>query len=199
MRIVTTLAAAAAATVLLVGCSSASQSTSGSPAPQAVQSADADATQQFLDRHGLAGQTVEQIVDKLDRTLEDRTAGPVGSVRPDQLVLADDQGEVSLPINDGFYLAFAPYVNRTHECFNHNLATCQGELVEQEMQVTITADDGRTLVNGPLTSFANGFIGVWLPKNVQGQITVEHDGKSATAPLSTGAEDPTCVTTLQLA
>lgn len=199
MRIVTTLAAAAAATLLLVGCSASNQPPSGSPAPQAVQSADADATQQFLGRHGLTGQTADQIVDKLDRTLEDRTAGPIGSVRPDQLILADDQGQVSLPINDRFYLAFAPYINRTHECFNHNLATCQGELVEQEMQVTITADDGRTLVNEPMTSFANGFIGVWLPKDVQGQITVEHDGKSVTAPISTGAEDPTCLTTLQLA
>lgn len=192
-------AAAALTTVLLVtGCAGSDRSAADSPQPQAAQSLEGDATQQFLVRHGFAGKPVQQIVDQLDRTLEDRAAGPTGSVRPNELVLSDDQGKVSLPIDDTFYLAFAPYVNRTHECFNHNLATCQGELVEQPLTVTITTDDGRTLVDGSLTTFANGFAGVWLPKDITGRITVEHDGKSASAPISTGTEDPTCLTTLRL-
>lgn len=193
------LAAAALTTVLVAtGCAGADRSAADSPQPRAAQSVDGDATQQFLARHGLAGQPVEQIVDRLDRTLEDRAAGPTGSVRPNELVLSDDRGKVSLPIEGKFYLAFAPYVNRTHECFNHNLATCQGELVEQPLTVTITTDDGRTLVDESLTTFTNGFAGVWLPKDITGRITVEHDGRSASAPLSTGAEDPTCLTTLRL-
>lgn len=193
------LAAAALTTILVAtGCSGTDRSPADSPQPQAAQSVDGDTTQQFLARHGLVGKPVDQIVDQLDRTLEDRAAGPIGSVRPNELVLSDERGEVSLPIDDKFYLAFAPYVKRTHQCFNHNLATCQGELVEQPMQVKITTDDGRTLVDESRTSFANGFVGVWLPKDVTGSITVEHDGKSVTAPISTRAEDPTCVTTLQL-
>lgn len=193
------LAAAALTTVLLAtGCSGTDRSSAASTPPQATQPVDANATQEFLARHGLAGQSAKQIVDQLDRTLEDRAAGPVGSVRPNELVLSDDRGQVALPINDQFYLAFAPYVNRTHECLNHNLASCQGELVEQPMKLNITADDGRTLVDETRTTFANGFVGVWLPKDISGTITVEHDGKSGSAPISTGAQDPTCLTTLRL-
>ncbi|WP_432557613.1 CueP family metal-binding protein [Granulicoccus sp. GXG6511] len=194
---------ATAGVLLLTGCSgtdAAQPGGSGASAPQAGtgQSTGGENAQQFLARHGLAGQSAEQIVDQLDRTNEDRHGGPVGSVRPNELVLSDDGGQVSLPLEDNFYLAFAPYLNRTHDCFNHNLASCQGELAQQTMDVKITTGAGETLVDEPMTTFDNGFIGVWLPKDITGEITVEHEGKSVTAPISTGAQDPTCVTTLQL-
>ena len=35
-------------------------------------------------------------------------------------------------------------------------------------------------------------------RDLEGTIEVEFDGKSVTAPIATGPEDPTCVTTLQL-
>ncbi|MDO5684170.1 MAG: CueP family metal-binding protein [Propionibacteriaceae bacterium] len=196
------LALTTAAVLGLAGCAGASES----PAPSAgsttsattTAATGAEATGPVQARPGLPGQSAEQVVDTLDRTNDDRTAGPVGSVRPGEVILADDQGQVSLPLSDKFYLSFAPYVTRTHDCFNHNLATCQGELANQQMDVTITTDAGETLVDEALTSFDNGFIGVWLPKDIKGTIKVSHDGKSVSAPIATGPKDPTCVTTLKL-
>ena len=64
--------------------------------------------------------------------------------------------------------------------------------------MTITAADGEVLVDETLTTYDNGFGGFWLPRDIEGTINVEFDGKSVTAPIATGPEDPTCVTTLQL-
>jgi len=50
-----------------------------------------------------------------------------------------------------------------------------------------------------LTTMANGFVGVWLPRNIDGFVSVSYDGKVAQAPISTYAGSNTCLTTaLQL-
>lgn len=190
----TVAALAAAFALALTGCAGDAAGTS-TPAPSAAAS---DGTQAFLQAHGLDGLETTQIIEKLEVSQEDRTQGPMGSVRPDELLLTDGNNEVTLPIEDRFYLSIAPYENRTHDCFNHNLATCQGELTGTPFEVKVVADDGTTHFADTMTSHANGFAGIWLPKDLTGTITVSANGKQAQSAIGTGANDPTCLTTLQL-
>ncbi len=152
----------------------------------------------LLAAHGLGEMTGREIVDHLDRLGgADRPSDLLASVRPDGLVLTDGTEEIAVELPE-FYLSLAPYVDSTHECYYHSLTTCQGELVEEEVEVTFTTDDGEVLVDETTTTFANGFVGYWLPPDVEGTLVVSHDGRSGTLPVSTGADDPTCLTTLQL-
>lgn len=160
---------------------------------------DAATVEAFLADFDLAGKSVTEIVDTLDATNDDRETGPFGSVRPGELILTDEQREVSLPIEDHFYLSVAPYLTGTHECFNHNLASCQGELAEQEIAVTIAGEEGEELFSGTTTTGPNGFAGFWLPKGISASLTIDYDGKTATTVVGTGEQDPTCLTTMRLA
>lgn len=153
----------------------------------------------LLRRHGLDGLDTPAIIARLEGSQEDRVNGPVGSVTATELQLRDDQGETTLPVPDGrFYLSIAPYLTRTHDCFNHNLATCQGELTDVPLKVRVVANDGSVLLDQGATTGSNGFAGLWLPRDTQATLTVEYDGKQATQDIGTGADDPTCLTTLRL-
>ena len=88
-------------------------------------------------------------------------ASAMSSRRPLRLAGAqDDSGESQVELPDGqFYLSVAPYVSRTHECYYHSLTTCTGELADQIVDVTIVDSAGKTLVDGPARTYANGFVG----------------------------------------
>lgn len=183
----TPLAAAVLAAALLAGCS-----------PAADEPVEGEA-EGLLARYGLAEMTPQEIVDHLDASEEDRTAGPMGSVRPNELILSDDAEQISLPLPDDlFYLSFAPYITQTHDCFNHNLATCRGELAGETFDVTITTTGGETIVDQQVTSYDNGFAALWLPADIEAQLTVEFEGRQVSVPIGTSANDPTCLTTLPL-
>lgn len=182
-------ALAAAAGLVLAACS-----TGAAPAPPADD---------LLADHGLGGLDAAQIVDRLDATtLDDRPADLIASVQPDALVLSDDGSrETRVPMpDDAFYVAAAPYRAQTHDCHFHSLTTCVGELRGEEVTVTVTDDaTGEVLVDETRRTFDNGFVGLWLPRDVDATLTVEHDGDTATADLSTrGTDDPTCLTGLRL-
>lgn len=178
---------------VLVGCSGG-QTTAGPTAASSAPAA-ADASGDVLARNGLGGLSVEQVIEKLDAATDDRQDGPMGSVRPTELVLTEKSGtKTSLPITNGrFYLAMAPYLSQTHECFNHNLATCQGELVNQPIHVTLVDDKGVTVLDKDMVTMANGFASTWVPRGIKGTLTITHDQKKVTLPVSTGDQDPTCL------
>ncbi|HOU00700.1 MAG TPA: CueP family metal-binding protein [Anaerolineaceae bacterium] len=153
----------------------------------------------FLEKYGLSGLSIEEIVQKLDSTTSD-LSGLRASITSDYLILSDDSGEVRLALpKDKFYLSFAPYISQTHPCGTHSLTSCQGELVNQEIHAVITDKGGNEIVNSDLTTMANGFVGVWLPRKIDGTVSVSYNGKVAQAPISTYAGSNTCLTTaLQL-
>ncbi len=153
----------------------------------------------FLEKYGVNGLTVEEIVHKLYSTTSD-PSGLKASITSDFLVLMDESNEVRLALpEDKFYLSFAPYINQTHPCATHSLASCQGELVNQEIHAVITDSEGKELVNSDLTTMANGFVGVWLPRNIDGTVTVSYNDLVAQAPIKTFTGSDTCLTTpLQL-
>lgn len=47
-----------------------------------------------------------------------------------------------------------------------------------------------------MVTMDNGFIGVWLPVNVNANLKVAYNGKTAAADISTFANSNTCLTTL---
>ncbi|WP_017615463.1 CueP family metal-binding protein [Nocardiopsis salina] len=162
---------------------------------------------ELLAEHGLDGLDPEEVVDRLDTmAVEERPTDLMASVQPGSLVLSDasegpeggQEAELDLP-EDRFYLSMAPYVEHTHDCFFHSLTTCLGELRDEEIDVTITDDaDDSVLVEETVQTFDNGFAGYWLPSGIDATVTVEHDEYSGSTRVSTGEEDPTCLTTLEL-
>lgn len=142
-----------------------------------------------------------EIIDTLEAVpVAERTMEYTASVRPDRVILSDGSSETAVEIPDDlFYLSVAPYVDQTHECFFHSLTTCRGELGGATLDVTVTAEDGEVLVDETVQAADNGFVGLWLPRGVQATIEVSDGERSATADIATGADDPTCVTTLRMA
>ncbi|MCC2312832.1 CueP family metal-binding protein [Cellulomonas xiejunii] len=198
-----TLTTALVATLaLLAGCgTSAPDVDADAPAgASAATATDAAAdTQAVLAELGLDGLTGEEIVARLDPSTDPRPLDLTASVRADEVLVGDGTTEVAVPLaGDDFYVSIAPYVRSTHECFFHSLAGCQGELVEEPVEVRITGTDGQVLVDEAATTYTNGFVGFWLPKDVEGTIEVSHAGLRGAVPFSTTDGSPTCVTTLRL-
>ncbi|GIG30814.1 CueP family metal-binding protein [Cellulomonas marina] len=148
---------------------------------------------------GLDGLTGEEIVTQLDASTESRPLDFTASVREDEVLVGDGTTEVAVTLDDGqFYLSIAPYVESTHECFFHSLAGCQGELVEEPVEVRITDADGAVLIEESATTYSNGFVGYWLPEDVEGTVEITQGDLSGSVPFSTTEGSPTCLTTLQL-
>ncbi|SNT08739.1 hypothetical protein SAMN06309944_2032 [Micrococcales bacterium KH10] len=208
MKTRTTLATALALTTALVlaGCSSDDSpgTQTGSEQPTTTtQTPNGNTDADLLAAHDLTGLDARQIIERLDTMpLSERPADLMASIRPDELILSDaEDNSLSLPMpSDEFYLSFAPYVDQTHDCYFHSLTTCTGELQKAEISVTITdSNSGQIIVDESMLTYDNGFAGVWLPRDIEAELTVSYDGLTASAPISTRqADDLTCLTTLQL-
>ena len=200
------LTALAVTTMVLVGCGLQDDATTdaSAAAPNATEQAGSQPPPEavsLLGKHGLDGKNTVEIIDQLDRLGgADRPTDLMASVRPGALVLSSGGDEVSLAIpEDRFYLSVAPYVDRTHDCFHHSLTTCTGELAMTDVRVQIVDEtNDRVLVDETRTTFPNGFIGFWLPRDIEGTLRVNSDGKSGEVNFATDEDAPTCLTTLQL-
>ncbi|MCL3860393.1 CueP family metal-binding protein [Actinotalea sp. K2] len=190
-----TLAGLAAATIVLAGCTSDGGT---APAPEPEQSTAAGDADLLVDL-GLDGLSGQEIVERLDTSSQGRPLGFAASVREDEVLIGDGTIEVAVELpGDQLYVSIAPYVGSTHDCYFHSLATCQGEMVEDEVHVRIVSDDGDVLIDETATTYANGFIGFWLPRDVTGTLEVTQDHLGGSVPFATTEGSPTCVTTLQL-
>jgi len=183
--------------VVLTGCATTSSSELETTSA-ASQAGDSDVPA----AHDLAGLDATQVIEQLDTMpVADRPADLLASVQPEALVLTDDQEhETRLPMpDDEVYISIAPYREHTHDCYFHSLTTCLGELANTEVQVTLTSDDADVLLDEVRATYDNGFVGVWVPRNTEATLTIEHEGQRGTATISTmNDDDPTCITTLQL-
>ncbi|KFC81050.1 copper-binding periplasmic metallochaperone CueP [Buttiauxella agrestis] len=153
---------------------------------------------EFLAAHGLAGKTTEQMVEAIDGSTQARPLPYNAGITSTELKLSDGTQQFSYPLGDKFYLSFAPYLTQTHPCFNHSLSGCRGELANTPFEVKVTDKSGKILVQKSMTSHANGFVGVWLPRDIEGTIEVNYQGKTASAPIATHKDSQTCLTTLPL-
>ena len=194
---VVTLAVVAA--LFMAACTAVDQGTPNATADGGPVAPQTD----MLADYGLAGFDARQVIDTLDAVaVADRSGTLMASVRPNELLVSDDQGrETSLAMpDDVFYVSVAPYVDQTHDCYFHSLTTCKGEIRNADVRVVVTDKaTGETLIDETRTTFDNGFVGLWLPRNIDATITITYDGRSATTDLSTRTdEDATCVTTMRL-
>lgn len=182
----------ASALLLLSGCAGATSGSSSAQSQQSLQS-----------EHRLDGLDAREVIERLDRMpVADRPAELMASIQPDRLVLTDEQQSTaaSLPMpEDDFYVSVAPYAKQTHECYFHSLTTCLGEFADTDVDVTVVnAATGETVLDETLTTYSNGFIELWLPRDIDATLTVSADGRTATRAISTRQGDPTCLTTLKL-
>lgn len=189
--------------LVLAGCSAAEPAaeTPSARTTALEQGPGGAEAQALLAAYDLDGLPVTDVIDRMDRLAgPERPTDLIASVRPRELVLSDGVSEHALALPDEeFYVSVAPYVDQTHECYFHSLTTCQGELVEQDVTVRVVDDAGEVLLDEVRTTFANGFVGMWLPRGVSGTIEITQAGRSGKVELSTvDDEDATCVTTLRL-
>jgi len=192
---------AAASVLLLTGCATQDNTPTGPSATGPAAPSAAAGAEGLLSAYGLAGKNTQEVIDHLDRLgIQERPADLRASVRPDGLVLSARGQEVTLDIpDDRFYLSVAPYVERTHDCFYHSLTTCRGELAGQDLQVKIVDETTNTvLVDEVRTTFANGFVGFWLPRDIDATLRISYGGKVGETKISTDKDAPTCLTTLRL-
>ena len=188
-----------AALVALSGCSAPAPAPAGSQAAPAASAPAAGQAGDALAAPAPPGKTGKKIVAQLDQAPDARPLPLRASVRYDHVLVGDGTNETKVPIEgDQFYLSIAPYASQTHECFYHSLATCMGEMQSADVHVMIVDPAGTVLVDENATTYANGFVGFWLPKDITGEVTVTADGKTGTVPFATGPEDATCLTTLQV-
>lgn len=185
-----TAAATLAAMIFLAACSSEDPSTTSGGSDTGLSASELE------DASG------RELVEELESLpLEERPTDFVASVETEEVVMIEEDGnESSVPLpEDEFYLSVAPYVDQTHDCFFHSLTTCVGEMRNEELEVTVVDEDtGEALFDETVQTHDNGFFGLWLPRDLDAELTIEHDGLTSTAPISTGEGDPTCLTTSQL-
>lgn len=149
----------------------------------------------FLEKYDLLGLDIKAIVKELDSSV-DEPKELSSSINGEYLTLQDGESKVVLEVpKDSFYLSFAPYENSTHPCGFHSLSGCRGELVNELVHVTITDEKGVVILDDNLETMDNGFIGVWLPRDINANIQVAYNGKVSNAPISTFADSETCLTT----
>jgi hypothetical protein len=192
MSAVRRLALVASALLLLAACGVTEPRPDGEPPAADVA---------WLAEHGLDGLGGKAVVDRLDAMpVRDRPDDLMASVGSHDVLLTDDDGrEATLPLpQDAFYLSVAPYVSSTHPCELHSLTTCRGELAGQEVSVLVTDAEGATVLATTTRTFDNGFVGLWLPRDLKGTIRIERDGAVGSAELTTGEGDPTCLTAVHL-
>ncbi|MDZ5711407.1 CueP family metal-binding protein [Jeotgalibacillus haloalkalitolerans] len=122
------------------------------------------------------------------------------SINGKELMVTEEDGtEAVYDIStEDFFVSIAPYVNETHPCTYHSLTGCQGEMVEETFHVYIEDSEGNIIADENMTTFENGFIDLWLPRDDTYQVKIEHEGKTVESEISTFEEDPTCITTMQL-
>ena len=107
--------------------------------------------------------------------------------------------EVVIPMQASeMMVSVAPYVTRTHPCATHYMSGCQGELVGVPVRVLATAADGEVLINETMTTPANGFLDLWLPRNKTIALRMSVGGHSTSGEITTFDDSWTCITTLQL-
>lgn len=121
------------------------------------------------------------------------------SVYDDELVVILENERISVDMpEDEFYVSVAPYINTTHECLYHSATGCRGELKSETFFVEFIDEDGNVIISEDMTSLSNGFIDLWLPRNIEGTLTITQGELSTSKVISTEAGEPTCETTMHL-
>jgi hypothetical protein len=80
----------------------------------------------------------------------------------------------------------------------HYMSSCQGELVQQKLQVKAVDQKGNVLVDGTISTLRNGFFELWLPRNRKIELEIRGLNRRAQGTIETFNDSKTCITTFQL-
>ncbi|MFI5369379.1 MAG: CueP family metal-binding protein, partial [Spirochaetia bacterium] len=111
---------------------------------------------------------------------------------------ADGAKSVIAMPDDRMVVSIAPYIMKTHPCSGHYPSTCRGELTNTPVHVTAVSSDGRTLVDEDTRTLPNGFIDLWLPRDLKVDVSMKARGLRASVRIGTFDTDITCITTPKL-
>lgn len=152
----------------------------------------------MLVRHGFKDMEMKEIIESLDKGFAKGT--PLqAAITPTHLELSDENNNYRYSYKDEmFYLSFAPYIKDTHPCFNHVPTSCQGELTNKKMSVQVVDYQNNVVFADTVETQDNGFAGIWLPRGIEGVISVSYDNKTSSIPISTSKDAGTCLTKLRL-
>lgn len=151
----------------------------------------------LLKKYDLEKSSAVEIVEKLG---EQEFGALNATVSRDYVTINDGEksAKVKIPENK-FFLAFAPYINQSEPCTEYNLETSIGELANQTFQVIITKSNGEVLVDQEMVSNENGFITLWLDKELEANLLIKYNDLTAKAFVTTFKDSNTCITSpLQL-
>src|SRR5271157_2578934 len=104
---------------------------------------------------------------------------------------------IAMP-DDRMVVSIAPFIMKTHPCSGHYPSTCRGELANTPVHVTAVSADGRTLIDEDTRTLPNGFIDLWLPRDLKVDVSMKARGLQATVRIGTFDTDITCITTPKL-
>lgn len=110
---------------------------------------------------------------------------------------AGEKKVIDLP-KDRMVVSIAPYIMKTHPCAVHTMSSCRGEQANMPVKVTAVAAGGQKLLEAATVTLPNGFVDLWLPRDLEIDVTVEARGLRASGRISTDDKANTCITTLRL-
>lgn len=152
-------------------------------------------TDKILKQLDIESLSIKDIVTNLEERI-DEPSNIGARITGDKLFLYDNDKEYSLNLpEDLFFVSIAPYINEVHPCTIHNLVSCRGEIFNQTMNIRIVDENNQIIFDEEKATQDNGFIGLWLPKNINATLRVEYDGLFVEYPISTYSESDTCITT----
>ncbi len=108
-----------------------------------------------------------------------------------------DRVTINLP-EDRLVVAIAPYKEKTHSCKVHYMSGCQGELINFPVKVTARQLDGTVLIDKNMQTMSNGFIELWLPRDLEIRLTIDSHKGWSEGIIKTFSDSNTCITTFQL-
>ena len=141
------------------------------------------------------GRSTQEVVSLLE---DSKVGGDVlAKAFPDRIELHNEENVLNLNV-EAFYVSIAPYLHETHPCTIHNFPGCQAELVNEDVYVQITDNEGIVYFDGIQQTYQNGFMGFWLPKDKTYSIQLAVGDYSGNYTFSTFSNDPTCLTEFKL-
>jgi len=152
-------------------------------------------TDKILKQLNIESKDIKEIVNNLDQRI-DEPINVGARITGEKLYLYDKDKEYSLDLpKDAFFVSIAPYINDVHPCTIHNLVSCRGEIFNQAMKIRVVDENNQIIIDEIKTTQDNGFIGLWLPKDINATLKVEYDGLVVEFPISTYSQSDTCITT----
>ncbi len=78
------------------------------------------------------------------------------------------------------------------------MSSCQGELTKKKFYVRAVDEDGNILFDEIVSTLANGFLELWLPRNRTIELRIQGSYRKAIGTIETFDHSKTCITTFQL-